>query len=557
MSINKPVYINPTQGLSLPTYVSGQYLTNNGTTLSWAANGMGDLLANGTVPLTANWAMGAFELSQATWKGVAIAAGYGGTGLTSTGTTTVGKLADVAVGQVLASGGVGAVPAYTASPTLTGTLTASNLTASPTLAGTLLTNGDFTTDPTGTNTPWMEGTSTNIGTTWAWSSGKIRHATASNTTLRQAITCNSGDLLKVVFTIAQDGATPIAGTLKVTVGGTSSTGISDVILVAAGTYTRYLYASGTSTYYLTFTPTTTFAATIDDVSVQVQTLGIATSGGLVSNGKISMIMGDNGNPSLSLSQDPTTGLYFTQTAGGGYYLNFTTAGVGYVQIGSYNVSTLSNAGYFTLGTSSDLSLRWAAAASLQLGANAASPVDQTLKAHDASGNDGVGAMLTLEGGKNKGAGAGGGVKVRTADTGATASTAGVQYTRYRAVGVVKTLTDGSATDVISFAVVAGAGVGGMLTYTITVVDNDASDMQIESGTVIFAGLQDEANWHTNISEVSTQALESGALATTWAIDTATANVLKITCLADSDLTTPVITLRYQLHLNSPIVETVL
>jgi hypothetical protein len=47
------------------------------------------------------------------------------------------------------------------------------------------------------------------------------------------------------------------------------------------------------------------------------------------------------------------------------------------------------------------------------------------------------------------------------------------------------------------------------------------------------------------------------LATTWAIDTATANTLKITCLADSDLTTPVITLRYQLHLNSPIVETVL
>jgi hypothetical protein len=56
MSINKPVYINPTQGLSLPTYVTGQYLTNNGTTLSWAANGMGDLLANGTVPLAAAWA---------------------------------------------------------------------------------------------------------------------------------------------------------------------------------------------------------------------------------------------------------------------------------------------------------------------------------------------------------------------------------------------------------------------------------------------------------------------------------------------------------------------
>jgi hypothetical protein len=63
MSINKPVYINPTLGLSLPTYVTGQYLTNDGTNLSWAANGMGDLLANGTVPLTANWNIGAFSLT--------------------------------------------------------------------------------------------------------------------------------------------------------------------------------------------------------------------------------------------------------------------------------------------------------------------------------------------------------------------------------------------------------------------------------------------------------------------------------------------------------------
>jgi hypothetical protein len=39
--------------------------------------------------------------------------------LEATSTNTVGRLADVAVNQVLASGGVGAVPAYTATPTLT------------------------------------------------------------------------------------------------------------------------------------------------------------------------------------------------------------------------------------------------------------------------------------------------------------------------------------------------------------------------------------------------------------------------------------------------------
>lgn len=53
-------------GTTLPTYVNGQYLTNDGTNLSWAANGMGDLLANGTVPLTADWNVGAFDLTALT-----------------------------------------------------------------------------------------------------------------------------------------------------------------------------------------------------------------------------------------------------------------------------------------------------------------------------------------------------------------------------------------------------------------------------------------------------------------------------------------------------------
>ena len=187
----------------------------------------------------------------------------------------------------------------------------------------------------------------------------------------------------------------------------------------------------------------------------------------------------------------------------------------------------------------------------------ASPIDQILKGPDGLGNDKPGGMLTLQGGASTGAGAGAGVRIQTSTTGGAQSTANTEYTRYRAVGKVVTLTDGAATDVISFAVVAGAVVGGTLFYTIDVTDDDASDRQVESGSVSFCGLQDEANWHTNISEVSTQALESGALATTWAIDTATANTFKITCNADSDLTTPVIKLRYQLILNSPIVETAL
>ena len=89
---------------------------------------------------------GVGTLTVGTWNGTTIGATYGGTGLTSYAvgdllyantTTSLAKLADVATGSVLVSGGVGAAPAYSATPTLTsltapavygGTATSSTLT---------------------------------------------------------------------------------------------------------------------------------------------------------------------------------------------------------------------------------------------------------------------------------------------------------------------------------------------------------------------------------------------------------------------------------------------
>jgi hypothetical protein len=507
MSINKPVYINPTQGLSLPTYVTGQYLTNNGTTLSWAANGMGDLLANGTVPLTANWAMGAFELSQATWKGVAIAAGYGGTGLASyavgdilhaTGTTTVGKLADVAVGQVLASGGVGAVPAYTESPTLTGNLTASNLTASPTLAGTLLTNGDFTTDPTGTNTPWMEGTSTNIGTAWAWSAGKIRHATASTTTLRQVIAATSGQLVRVTFTIGQDGATPIAGTIRAYVGQSTVTGagVSDIITAAAGTYVRDIYAQGTSTYYLTITPSTTFAGTIDDISAQIVTGNGAVKAPYIElSGQLKLAIGNPVTPTFCPANDLTNGLYWDINT----ELTWTLVGVQKWSMGYQGIKL----GGTTLGWGTyivnDLILGRDAAATLQLGVDG-SPIAQTIKAHDATGDDVAGASITVAGGRGTDTGVGGSVKIATAPAGAAGSNNGTLLDRVEvdSTGTTKFLgantqstnikqatavvtTTAAATATATNLIPVGCMVVGVTTRVTTAVTGDAGFTGINIG----------------------------------------------------------------------------
>ena len=84
-----------------------------------------------------------------------VAVAEGGTALTSyavgdilyaSGATTLAKLADVATGSLLASGGVGVAPAWSASPTLTTSLTV------PTLYGSAAANGDLTLEGTSSAT---------------------------------------------------------------------------------------------------------------------------------------------------------------------------------------------------------------------------------------------------------------------------------------------------------------------------------------------------------------------------------------------------------------------
>ena len=61
--------------------------------------------------------------------------------LTATGTNAVGSVADVATGQVLTSGGVGVVPAYSGSPTLSGTVTATAFSTNGASTGQLSLSG--------------------------------------------------------------------------------------------------------------------------------------------------------------------------------------------------------------------------------------------------------------------------------------------------------------------------------------------------------------------------------------------------------------------------------
>ncbi len=101
---------------SASTLSSSSALTWNGTTLAISGTITGVTSVNGLV-ITANTGV----VTTGTWNGTAVAPDYGGTGLSSyavgdilyaSGSTTLAKLADVATGNALISGGVTTAPAW-------------------------------------------------------------------------------------------------------------------------------------------------------------------------------------------------------------------------------------------------------------------------------------------------------------------------------------------------------------------------------------------------------------------------------------------------------------
>jgi len=86
-----------------------------------------------------------YVASTDTWVDTVVA----GDILIATATNVVGSLADVATGQVLMSGGVGVAPAYSGSPSISGSLTAGT-TVTATSGAITATNGNFVATSVGT-----------------------------------------------------------------------------------------------------------------------------------------------------------------------------------------------------------------------------------------------------------------------------------------------------------------------------------------------------------------------------------------------------------------------
>lgn len=101
------------------------------------------------------------------------------------------------------------------------------------------------------------------------------------------------------------------------------------------------------------------------------------------------------------------------------------------------------------------------------------------------------------------------------------------------VAAGKALTDGSATNILNVTLASNTAAGGMLTYTIEVFDG--TDLQVETGQVVWSGINKAGAFTVTATEVNSQQnTSSGTLTTTWAISSANPAVISVN--ADTSLT---------------------
>jgi hypothetical protein len=385
---------------------------------------------------------------------------------------------------------------------------------------------------------------------WTYGGGKWTHSSGTTAlTDDQSALFVVGSTYKIVIGYTWAGA---GSSISVTTGGQTGAIITSA---AASSITYYVKARATTR--LTVTPTTGFTGSIDSVSIKALTAGTLTSEAITMNsGQLQLPSGNCGYPSIAFTAATQSGIYYDLAE----YIMFSVNSTTKLGVGSGGLYNYSGTMYF--GASNDLTIGRDAAASLQLGSDAASATDQTIKAHDGSGTDKAGAALTLQSGQSTGTGVPNGLKLQTCYTGtASSSTAQTQYTRQWDVGKTWSLSNNSATALFSIAVADPGWVAGWLEYSIIVTDASSPvQMQTESGIVTFSGVNKVTEtWTTDIDKgtVST-ALSAGTLTTTWAVDTATADTFKVTLNSNSGTITPAtIIVRLVIHLNAPAVITLI
>lgn len=225
---------------------------------------------------------------------------------------------------------------------------------------------------------------------------------------------------------------------------------------------------------------------------------------------------------------------------------FGNAGVGNLSGGYYGwSSSASNA-----GASADTMLsRGGAAATIQLGgANAASPISQTLQSQGSRGgtdSDVAGSSLTIRSGVGTGLGKPSPLILAGNIYGVTGSVAQTVVKRKAFHVSAKVITNNTATTIVTSAGANSSSIGVMINYTVNC--SDATNTQSETGTVTISGVVNSTGTQTLaavVKSANAQAVSSGTITVTWTAVTNGSNV-DIKVASNSSLTPTVHTVHIE------------
>lgn len=207
------------------------------------------------------------------------------------------------------------------------------------------------------------------------------------------------------------------------------------------------------------------------------------------------------------------------------------------------------------GVGPDIILRRDAAATLQLGTDAATVTAQTIKAHDGSGTDKAGASLSINGGQSTGTGVGGALIKNTSLTGSTGSSANSYSVREYIYAGETTLTEGAATGFATIALPASKYAG--VHVFVTTHADDATDFQATTDMFTVSAVAKGTNISSNVQTPTQSTIAStGTLTTAITVSSTTNNTFTINCNATSSLTQTTLKAKWQIRINSDAAATV-
>lgn len=157
--------------------------------------------------------------------------------------------------------------------------------------------------------------------------------------------------------------------------------------------------------------------------------------------------------------------------------------------------------------------------------NSGTPDNVTLHSTGGNGSNKAGGNLTMAPGRSTGTGAGGNFSVQTSPSGSTGTSSNALTDRVYVKAQAVTLTESSATAVLtSIGVASGTVTGGTLFYTVEA--NDGTDFQVLRGQVLFSAVNKGGTLTTTLgTPTEITSVSTGTLTDTITLTTGTNTII--------------------------------